>query len=134
MFSYPTRTLLPPTRTLLPPTRTLLPLPHPERPGYGSAMRSRGQSSNGISRTGLIGTLALFAVMAFVVGQSLVAGSVTCEICVEHRGRSQCRTVSGASEEEATMAAIVNACAFISGGVTDSMACQRATPTSKNCE
>ncbi len=72
--------------------------------------------------------------MAFVVAQSLVAGATTCEVCIEYRGRTQCRKVSAASEEEAITAAMVNACAFVSGGVTDSMACQRTTPTSTICE
>lgn len=48
-------------------------------------------------------------------------------------GRSQCRTVSAASEAEAREGAIVNACAFLSGGVTDSMACQRTPATSERC-
>jgi hypothetical protein len=86
------------------------------------------------SRAGLIGALALLSVMAFVVYQSLLAGSATCEVCVEYRGRSQCRAVSAATDDEATTSAIVNACAYISGGVTDSMACQRTIPTSITCD
>lgn len=97
-------------------------------------MRSQSNHARGASRTGLIGALALLAVMAFVVYQSMVAGTATCEVCVEYRGRSQCRTVSAASEAEATTSAVVNACAYLSGGVTDSMACQRTTPTSITCD
>ena len=82
----------------------------------------------------MIGTAALLAVMGFVVYQSFMAGGTTCEVCVEYRGRTQCRTVGGANEEEATTAAMVNACAFISGGVTDSMACQRTMPISRVCK
>ena len=97
-------------------------------------MRAAETESRGVSRPGVIGAVALLAVMGFVVFQSLVAGSTTCEVCIEHRGRSQCRTVSGANEKEATMAAQVNACTYVSGGVTDSMACQRTTPTRTTCQ
>jgi hypothetical protein len=94
----------------------------------------RPQNASGASRTGLIGTIGLLAVMAFVVFQSLVAGSTTCEVCIEYRGRPQCRTVSAATEEEAITAGMVNACAYVSGGVTDSMACQRTIPTKRECK
>jgi hypothetical protein len=75
----------------------------------------------------------LLVVVTFVLVQSFLAGQITCEVCMSHRGRSQCRTVAGADQEEASKAAILNACAYISGGVTDSMACQRAEPTSSKC-
>jgi hypothetical protein len=52
---------------------------------------------------------------------------------MSYRGQQQCRTVSAATEEEALQGAVVNACAFISSGVTDSMACQRGTPISQKC-
>jgi hypothetical protein len=81
----------------------------------------------------LIGGLVLIAVIGFVIFQSLGAAQATCEVCMEYRGRSKCRAVSGASVAEAKQAAIGNACAYISGGVTDSMACQRATPISEKC-
>jgi len=81
----------------------------------------------------LVGGLVLAAVAGFVVFQSLGTARATCEVCMEHRGRSQCRTVAGATVAEAKQAAVINACAYISGGVTDSMACQRAQPTSEKC-
>jgi hypothetical protein len=86
-----------------------------------------------MSRAGLIGALLAAAVLAYVVVQSLWLEAATCEVCMSYRGQSMCRTVGGATIEEARQAAITNACAFLSSGVTDSMACGRATPASENC-
>ena len=86
-----------------------------------------------MSRTGLIGLIAFLAVAAFIAYQSFLLAGITCEVCMSYRGGDQCRTVSAATEEEALQGAVINACAFISSGVTDSMACQRQEPTSKRC-
>ena len=86
-----------------------------------------------MSRAGLIGGLLLTAIIGFVVVQSFLLDSATCEVCMEYRHRQMCRTVGGANEEEAVTAAVTNACAFISSGVTDSMACSRGQPVSQKC-
>ncbi len=79
-------------------------------------------------------TLAVLLVIgAVVVGSSLRTGHVRCEVCIDFRGRSACRAVDGATEDEARMAAITNACALISSGVTDTMACQRTPPRLVEC-
>ncbi|MBI3769813.1 MAG: hypothetical protein HY271_15180 [Deltaproteobacteria bacterium] len=84
-------------------------------------------------RTGLIGLLALFALMVLVVWWSLQVGGVRCEVCIAYAGRSQCRSVDGASRDEALGAATTNVCAYLSNGVTDSMACARTPPTKTEC-
>ncbi len=86
-----------------------------------------------MSRVGWIALLSFGTVLAFIAYLSLQLAGVSCEVCMSYRGAEQCRTVSAATEEEALQGAVVNACAFISGGVTDSMACQRQAPVSKTC-
>jgi hypothetical protein len=86
-----------------------------------------------VSRVGWIALLSFATVVAFVAYLSLQLTGANCEVCMSYRGAEQCRTVSAATEEEALQGAVVNACAFISGGVTDSMACQRQEPVSKRC-
>jgi len=86
-----------------------------------------------VSRAGLASLLLFLAIAAFLAYQTLGVASATCEVCMSYRGQQQCRTVSAATEEEALQGAVVNACAFISSGVTDSMACQRGTPVSQKC-
>jgi hypothetical protein len=87
----------------------------------------------GVSRAGIVGFLLLAAVIAFVLAQSMSLEAHVCEVCMQYRGGSQCRTVGGATEDEARQGAIVNACAFLSSGVTDSMACQRQPPLRVDC-
>jgi len=86
-----------------------------------------------MTRVGIVGTVLLAAVLGYVVFQSFRLESASCEICMEYNGHSQCRTVGGANVDEARQGAITNACAFLSSGVTDSMACQRTKPVSENC-
>lgn len=86
-----------------------------------------------MSRAGVASLLLFLAIAAFLAYQSLGVASATCEVCMSYQGRQQCRAVSAATEEEALQGATLNACAYISSGVTDSMACQRGTPISKKC-
>jgi hypothetical protein len=87
-----------------------------------------------MSRAGIIGLVLILLVVGFVIVQSLRIETHTCEICMSYQGMSQCRTVSAATIDEARQGAITNACSYISGGVTDSMACGRQTPTSEKCQ
>jgi hypothetical protein len=94
---------------------------------------NRRPAERGVSRTGLIGGVLLAATIVFIIVQSLLLEQVTCEVCIDYKGRSMCRTVGGASPEEARNAAITNACAYLASGVTDSMACAREVPASERC-
>jgi hypothetical protein len=84
-------------------------------------------------RAGWIGLLGLLLFMAIVVYSSLEIGGVRCEVCITYRGNAQCRTVDGATEDQAREAAITNACAHLASGVTDGMACARTPPTRVTC-
>ncbi|MCC7499322.1 MAG: hypothetical protein IT160_17195 [Bryobacterales bacterium] len=52
------------------------------------------------------------------------------EVCITFGGRTECRTASGATLEEAERTAVQNACALLASGMTASMACERTAPTS----
>jgi hypothetical protein len=81
----------------------------------------------------VLGLVALFAFMAAVVWRSFQVGGVRCEVCITYNGRSQCRTVDGTDRREALGTATTNVCAFLSSGVTDSMACARTPPDKEEC-
>lgn len=87
-----------------------------------------------MSRVGLVGLVLILAVVAYVLAGSMSVNAHRCEVCMRYRGQSQCRTVEAATIELAREGAMQNACAFISGGVTDSMACHRETPVSEKCQ
>ena len=79
----------------------------------------------------------VFAAVAFV---GLVVGAIvyfslglsqfTCEVCMEYKGRSNCATASGTTEEEAQRTATDTACATISFGMTESIQCGNTPPAS----
>ncbi len=98
-----------------------------------STAASRPARTRRRSRLGWLGLAGLAAFMALVVYRSFEIGGVRCEVCIEYRGRSQCRTVDGASRKDAMQAATTNACAYLSSGVTDGIACARTAPTRAEC-
>ena len=83
--------------------------------------------------TSWVAAAVLLAVGGFVVYSSLGVGGVRCEVCIEFDGRSACRAVDAASEAEATAAARTNACAQLTSGVTNMLACERAQTTRTDC-
>lgn len=80
-----------------------------------------------------IGLLVSAAFVGLVVYGSLQIPVVECEVCITFRGRSDCRTVAGATLNEARSAAVTNVCALMSSGVTDTLACERTPPTKIEC-
>jgi hypothetical protein len=52
------------------------------------------------------------------------------EVCVAFNGRTSCRTARADTEVHAMHTAQSNACALIVSGVTDTMQCEHANPTS----
>ncbi|MBI3696989.1 MAG: hypothetical protein HY238_19415 [Acidobacteria bacterium] len=83
-------------------------------------------------------TLAVVIFAALVLGlilfSTLSLGGYSCEVCMEFHGQQRCRTAKGSTREEARKTAIDNACAFLAGGVTDSIACTNTLPKSVRCQ
>jgi hypothetical protein len=52
------------------------------------------------------------------------------EVCMAFQGRTSCRTARADNQEHALRSAQSNACALIASGVTDTMQCEHAGPTS----
>jgi hypothetical protein len=83
---------------------------------------------NKTSKT-LIGLgVALF--LSYVIYLSLESNQHRVEVCMEFRGQTACATATGATPEEARRTATDTACARISSGMTDSMACSQSPPKS----
>jgi hypothetical protein len=76
---------------------------------------------------GIVGLLAVFTYL------SMSPNEVSCEVCVEFRGETECRKASGKDRMEAEAAAASTACGIISGGVTDGIACRNTVPKSVTC-
>jgi hypothetical protein len=76
----------------------------------------------------LFGILFCLLVLGVLIYSSLNLSSKRVEVCVQFHGATACRTASGATEEFALRTATTNACAQISSGVTDSIACENSQP------
>ena len=78
--------------------------------------------------------LAAIVFIALVVGvlvySTIGLNQFTCEVCMEFKGRTNCATASGTTEEEAVRTATDTACATISRGMTESIQCSRTPPVS----
>ena len=80
----------------------------------------------------LVGILIFAALMALIVYSTLNTAAHRVEVCIQFNGRTSCRTTAGATRENALRAAISNACADLSSGVTEVLGCERTEPTKIN--
>jgi hypothetical protein len=58
---------------------------------------------------------------------------VECEVCIAYAGRSACRVAAARDRGEAAQAATTAACAVLSSGVTETVACQGTRPAKLFC-
>ena len=82
------------------------------------------------TKTGLTVAAVLLIFVGLMVYSSMGMATYRVEVCMAYAGHTACRTASGAEKERAMRAASDNACAQISSGMTDSMACGRSVPVS----
>lgn len=75
----------------------------------------------------ILGFLVFLAAITYVM---MGSRQTKVEVCMAFQGRTNCAVASASSREEAIRTATSTACALISGGVTDSIACERSQPTS----
>jgi hypothetical protein len=73
-------------------------------------------------------------VLVYIIYATMPASGVSCEVCVEFRGATECRRATGKDPMEAEMAAASTACGLLAGGVGDSIACQNTPPKSVSCQ
>lgn len=83
-----------------------------------------------MNKTVAIGIAFVALVIGFLVYSSMHIAKYRVEVCVAFNGRNECRTASADTQDHALRSAQSNACALLVSGVTDTMQCERATPTS----
>jgi hypothetical protein len=86
-----------------------------------------------MNKTTLIAIVFGLVVLAALIYSSLNLRQVSCEVCMEFNGQTQCSTAAGTSQEEAQRTATDTACAPITGGMTESIACSNTPPKSVTC-
>ena len=72
-------------------------------------------------------------VLAFIIYSTMGLARISCEVCVEFRGRMSCRAGAGTSREEAQKTAHSLACAEIAPGRDLSIACDNTPPKRVSC-
>lgn len=75
----------------------------------------------------------VLAVVGYIVTSSMGIAKVSCEVCIDFKGRQACRTARGPTRDDAIVTARDNACARIVRGRTENILCGGAQPTSIVC-
>jgi hypothetical protein len=88
----------------------------------------------GMPKAGLVGVIFGVAIVGLVLYLSLSFDQVRCDVCVEYKGQTQCRSAEGIDAETASRSARDNACAFLISSKTDAFLCGQGTPKSVSCQ
>jgi len=81
-----------------------------------------------VKKAALVGIVFVLVLIGALVYSTSRLAVHRVEVCMEFHGMTSCRTASGSTQEFALRTATTNACATIASGVTDSIACDQATP------
>jgi hypothetical protein len=81
-----------------------------------------------VKKSAIIGIVFLIVVAAAIWYSTPSRGGHRVEVCMEFKGMTSCGTASAETEQLALRTATTTACATISSGVTDSIACDNTTP------
>jgi hypothetical protein len=81
-----------------------------------------------VSKTTVVSILFLLAVLGVLVYSTLDLQGYSCEVCMTFNGRTNCAKASGTSREEAQRTATDTACAPITGGMSETIACSNTPP------
>jgi hypothetical protein len=82
----------------------------------------------------LVGLGIAAAAVAALYAATVAGTGFRCEACVSYGGSDACKTATGPSRDEAERNAIATACALVTGGVTQTIACQGLEPVSLDCK
>jgi hypothetical protein len=97
-------------------------------------MAASGKGLRPITWAAIVFGVLAAATVGLLVASMLGSLEHTCEVCMTFRGRTECRSATGTTAEEATRTAIDNACAVLGArGMTLSIECQNTRPASVTC-
>ncbi len=87
-----------------------------------------------MKRSTLYAMAGVAAVAALFFFLTTVRAKVQCRVCMDFRGRSNCATAVGPTEQAAGEGAQTTACGPIANGMDAQIACSRARPTLVQCQ
>ncbi len=80
-----------------------------------------------------IGVAIGAAFVTAVIWSAISETHVECEICVEYKGRTACSIARAADLLQAESQAHSSACSQVTGGVTETLECDRIGSTVRHC-
>jgi len=83
-----------------------------------------------VKKTTLLALIFTALVLGTIVYSSFRPAGARVRVCMNFKGAADCRTASAANRQEALRTAVTNACAQLSGGVTETNQCENTPPTS----
>ena len=86
---------------------------------------------SGIKRLIVPAVFLLF--VGVVVYSTIQLRVVSCYVCVKYQQQTECASASGRTAEAARDTAVIVACAQISSGVTESIACDNSPRVREEC-
>ena len=87
-----------------------------------------------MKRSTLYVAAALLAIVALFFAMTMARATVRCRVCVEFRGRANCATAVGPTEQAARQGAQTTACGPIASGMDEQIGCGRIAPTVLACQ
>ena len=98
-----------------------------DSPAFASTLGAMKRSTL-YSIAAAVGVAALFFFM------TTARAKVKCRVCTEFRGRTNCASAVGATEQAAREGAQTTACGPIASGMDEQIGCGRTRPTQVQCE
>ena len=86
-----------------------------------------------MKRSTLYGTAAVLAVAALFFFMTTARAKVQCRVCMAYRGRTNCATAVGPTDQAAREGAQSTACGPIASGMDQQIGCGRTEPVSVQC-
>jgi len=87
-----------------------------------------------VRRSTLYTLAAVLAVAALFFFMTTARAKVQCRVCMEFRGRSNCATAVGPTEQAAREGAQSTACGPIASGMDEQIGCSRTPAASIQCQ
>lgn len=87
-----------------------------------------------MKRSTLYSIAAVLAVAALFFFMTTARAKVQCRVCTEFRGRTNCATAVGATEQAAREGAQTTACGPIASGMDEQIGCGRTQPSVVQCQ
>ncbi|MGH7547327.1 MAG: hypothetical protein ACREMM_04030 [Gemmatimonadales bacterium] len=87
-----------------------------------------------MKRSTLYSLAAVFAVAALFFFMTTARAKVECRVCLDFRGRTNCATAVGPTDQAAREGAQTTACGPIASGMDQQIACGRTAPAVAQCQ